>query len=123
MPTSRRENNPPGLSFRESDGRTPVGFSGPQQPLVGAALGRFKGRETMHTVRATYANGVLEPLETLDLDEGQEVTVSIDERTPSRPGRGMRAAAGAWKGTHDPERLKREIRSARPTASRRRPQF
>ena len=75
----------------------------------------------MHTVRARYANGVLEPLETLDLDEGQEVTVSIEDRTPSRPGRGMRAAAGAWKGTHDPERLKREIYAARRLTSRPRP--
>ncbi len=75
----------------------------------------------MHTVRARFANGVLELLETLDLDEGREVTVSIDERTPSRLGRGMRAAAGAWKGTHDPERLKREIYAARRMTSRPRP--
>ena len=75
----------------------------------------------MPTVGARFANGVLEPLETLDLDEGQEVTVSIDERTSSRPGRGMRAAAGAWKGTHDPERLKREIDAARRLTSRPRP--
>ena len=76
----------------------------------------------MHTVRARFANGVLEPLEALDLDEGQEVTVSIDDQTlPSRQGRGMRAAAGAWKGTHDPERLKREIYAARLMTSRPRP--
>lgn len=76
----------------------------------------------MHTVRAKFANGVLEPLEALDLDEGQEVTVSIDDRTsPKRPRQGMRAAAGAWKVTHDPERLKREIYSARLMTSRPRP--
>ncbi len=76
----------------------------------------------MHTVRARFANGVLEPLEALDLDEGQEVTVSIDHQTlPSHQGRGMRAAAGAWKGTHDPERLKREIYAARLMTSRPRP--
>lgn len=76
----------------------------------------------MHTVRARFANGVLEPLEALDLDEGQEVTVSIDDWALSkRPRRGMRAAAGAWKGTHDPERLKREIYAARLMTSRPRP--
>lgn len=76
----------------------------------------------MHTVRARFANGVLEPLEALDLDEGQEVTVSIDDRTSrKRPRRGMRAAAGAWKGTHDPERLKREIYAARLLTTRPRP--
>ena len=35
------------------------------------------------TARATYANGVLTPLEPLDLDEGEQVTVLI-ERGPSR---------------------------------------
>lgn len=31
------------------------------------------------TVRATYANGVLTPQEPLDLEEGQQVTVSIED--------------------------------------------
>ena len=77
----------------------------------------------MRTVTVRFANGVLEPLEALDLDEGQEVTVSIDERTPpSRRERGMRAAAGAWKGTHDPDKSKRDIYAARLMTSRPRPQ-
>ena len=32
----------------------------------------------MSTVRAKYANGVLTPLEPLDLEEGAEVTVSVE---------------------------------------------
>ena len=31
------------------------------------------------TVRATYANGVLTPHEPLDLEEGQQVTISIED--------------------------------------------
>lgn len=31
------------------------------------------------TVRATYANGVLTPQEPLDLEEGKQVTVSIED--------------------------------------------
>jgi len=31
------------------------------------------------TVRATYANGVLTPQEPLDLEEGKQVTLSIDD--------------------------------------------
>ena len=31
------------------------------------------------TVKATYANGVLTPLEPLDLEEGEQVTVSIED--------------------------------------------
>ena len=34
------------------------------------------------TVRATYANGVLTPVEPLDLEEGEEVTVSIEGAQP-----------------------------------------
>ena len=33
-------------------------------------------------IKATYANGVLTPVEPLDLDEGREVTVSIDDAPP-----------------------------------------
>ena len=76
----------------------------------------------MHTVRVRFANGVLKPLEALDRDEGQEITVSIDDGTSHRRrGRGMRAAAGAWKGAHDPERPKREIYAARLMTSQPRP--
>ena len=41
------------------------------------------------TVRAAYANGVLTPQEPLDLEEGQQVTVSIEDVPMSvgaRPG-------------------------------------
>ena len=68
----------------------------------------------MPTVKARFANGVLQPLERLGLEEGQEVILSIDHRSPAgRLGRGMRAAADAWKGTHDPAKLKRDIFAAR----------
>ena len=36
------------------------------------------------TVKATYANGVLTPLEPLDLDEGEHVTVLTRGRASSR---------------------------------------
>ena len=42
-------------------------------------------------VRARYANGVLTPLEPLDLEEGDEVTVSIEGAPPS--GGGLAAIA------------------------------
>ncbi|MCY4455235.1 MAG: antitoxin family protein [Chloroflexi bacterium] len=38
------------------------------------------------TVRATYANGVLTPQEPLDLEEGEQVTVSIEGARPSNGG-------------------------------------
>lgn len=36
-------------------------------------------------VRVRYSNGVLTPLEPLDLEEGKEVTVSIDEAPAAEP--------------------------------------
>ena len=42
----------------------------------------------MTIVRATYANGVLMPLEPLDLEEGKQVTVSIEDEPPSGEARG-----------------------------------
>ena len=38
-------------------------------------------------VRARFSNGVLEPLEMLELDEGQEVVVSIEDATPPAKGK------------------------------------
>ena len=64
-------------------------------------------------VKARFSNGVLTPLEPLDLKEGEEVTVSIaDAQSPDRAVRALRAR-GAWKGTHDPEELLRSIYSDR----------
>lgn len=49
----------------------------------------------MSTVRAKYENGVLTPLEPLDLEEGADVTVSVEsastetaENTPAPKGAG-----------------------------------
>ncbi len=39
------------------------------------------------TVKATYANGVFTPVEPVDLEEGTEVVVSVDDA--ATPGRGL----------------------------------
>ncbi len=41
----------------------------------------------MSTVRAKYENGVLTPLEPLDLEEGKEVVISIADATPQAKGK------------------------------------
>ena len=49
------------------------------------------------SVRARYANGVLVPLEPLDLEEGAEVTVSVEEHDSSlsvRPNKAAFASRG-----------------------------
>ena len=72
--------------------------------------------------RARFSKGVLEPLEELDLEEGAEVSVSIEETpSPKHDPEAMRAGAGGWVGQHDPEELKRMIYEARIAGSREAP--
>ncbi len=73
----------------------------------------------LRTIRAKFTDGALKPLQKLDLEEGAEVILSIED-TPSsdRTIRALRASAGAWKGKHDPEELKRTLYKARITGSR-----
>ena len=74
-------------------------------------------------IKARFSNGVLTPLEPLDLEEGKEVMVSIaDAQSPDRAIRALRAT-GAWKGTHDPEELLRSIYSDRLVDSRPEPKI
>ncbi|MCY3561467.1 MAG: antitoxin family protein [bacterium] len=50
------------------------------------------------TVKATYANGVLTPLEPLEMEEGTEVTLSIEGDT--EPKRGLPAVLAAIREIH-----------------------
>ena len=74
------------------------------------------------TVRATYSNGAIFPLEPLAIEEGANLSVSVEvESRESRAERGiraLRATAGGWKGTRDPEGLIRDIYEARLAGSR-----
>ena len=62
-------------------------------------------------VKAKFSNGVLTPLEPLNLEEGKEVMVSIEDAVEDKPLHELQAVAGAWKGTHDPEELLHNIYS------------
>ena len=67
-------------------------------------------------LRAKFTNGVLTPLEKLDLEECAEVTLPIEvEEKLSKEERieKSKSAAGAWREKHDPEELKRKLRSPR----------
>ena len=100
----------------------------------------------IRTIRAKYCDGKLEPLEALDLEEGEEVVLSIGERPlePSaledgavwedlserirtsredlrRPSGELIAADKAWRENHDHEAFKRMIYLARIEGSRERP--
>ena len=73
-------------------------------------------------VKARYSKGAIMPLEPLDIEEGASLRINIEvESRTARGERGLkalRAAAGGWKGTHDPDELIRDIYEARLTGSR-----
>ena len=68
------------------------------------------------TIRVRYSDGVLVPLESLEMEEGNEFFVSFDDKEflskKERRAR-FKAAAGGWKGTIDAEELKRKIYASR----------
>ncbi len=69
--------------------------------------------------RARYSRGVLEPLEAIDIEEGAEVSVSIEKApSPKHDSEAMRAGAGGWVGQHDPDELIRMIYESRISGSR-----
>ena len=69
-------------------------------------------------VRAVYKNGALTPLGYVDVDieEGDVVslTIEVEEKLPKEERiERSKSAAGAWRGKHDPEELRRKLRSPR----------
>jgi predicted DNA-binding antitoxin AbrB/MazE fold protein len=61
------------------------------------------------TIRARVKGGMLEPLETLHLPEGKEVTVTILDVPSTNDVDAFRRSAGGWKGTIDAEELIKHI--------------
>lgn len=70
------------------------------------------------TIRARFSKGVIEPLEKVDIPEGEEFIVIITE-VPSEPKEDAFArTAGAWKGTINAEKLIKDIYADRLSDSR-----
>ena len=65
------------------------------------------------TVRARYTGGALHLLEALDLNEGDEVLISVDVCEPSGQPADGDMGAGGWAGLVDAEQLKRDIYASR----------
>ena len=70
------------------------------------------------TIRAWVKGGMIEPLETLNLPEGKEVSVTILDVPSARDVDAFRRSAGGWKGTIDAEALKRNIYADRLISTR-----
>ncbi len=70
-------------------------------------------------IRAKYSKGKIEPLEDIDLREGEEITITIQERRSAVDADDafVRAAA-AWKGTLDFDLYLKDLYAARRHPSR-----
>jgi predicted DNA-binding antitoxin AbrB/MazE fold protein len=76
---------------------------------------------TLKQVRARYRNGVLEPLDAIQLRENQEVLLTLDDYTnpTAEDAESFRRAAGGWVGQFDdPDQLIRDLYQARIDGSR-----
>jgi len=72
------------------------------------------------TIRARM-RGVLEPMENIDLPEGEEVTVTITRVPSPEDVEAFRKAAGGWRGNVDAEELIRNIYADRLISTRPKP--
>ena len=75
------------------------------------------------TIKARFSGGVLEPLEKLELREGQEVTVTILSLALKKDANWLARTAGGWAGLIDAERLKREVNESRSVMTRLEPRL
>ena len=70
------------------------------------------------TIRARMKGGVIEPLEEVDLQEGQEVMITILAAPSTSDLEVFRHSAGRWQGTFDAEALIGNIYADRLVSTR-----
>lgn len=75
------------------------------------------------TIRARMRGGALEPMERIDLCEGEEVTVTIAKEPTAQDLEAFRRAAGSWRGKVDAEELIRNIYADRLISTRPEPKL
>ncbi len=75
------------------------------------------------TIRGRYRNGVIEPLEKVELPENTEVTLTITEAKPEEAADALERSAGAWKDKVDCDALIRDIYADRLISTRFRPEL
>jgi predicted DNA-binding antitoxin AbrB/MazE fold protein len=75
------------------------------------------------TIRARFSHGVLEPLDQLDVPDGEVVTITIIRLPATTRGSGLERSAGGWKDLIDAEALKRNIYADRLLSTRPEPRL
>ena len=69
-------------------------------------------------IRARFSNGVIEPLETVNVAEGEELEVAIEEKPTKAEDESFLKAAGSWKGLIDAEEMIKNIYADRHISTR-----
>lgn len=70
------------------------------------------------TIKARFTKGRIEPLEKVDIAEGEEITVTIEEFPKKEAGDPLDTTFGGWAETIDCEELKKNIYADRLISSR-----
>ncbi len=71
------------------------------------------------TIRARFKNGVIEPLESVELDDGEEIVlIIVRHHGVEQEQDAFRKSRGGWKGLIDCEKLKRDIYESRSIQTR-----
>lgn len=76
-------------------------------------------------IKAKFLKGMIKPLEKLDMEEGKEITVRIEEAPPktTRTVESLKNSFGSWKGLIDTEKLKKDIYKDRLISTRPQPKL
>lgn len=75
------------------------------------------------TIKARFSGGVLKPLETIELAEGEEVSITIATLPSSPTSDWLESTAGGWVGLVDMDKLERDIYESRLLSTRPKPEF
>ena len=76
-------------------------------------------------IKAKFLNGTIKPLERLEIEEGKEITITIEE-IPSEAKKtieSLKNSFGGWKGLIDAGKLKRDVYKDRLITNRPEPKL
>jgi len=81
---------------------------------------KMRGEIMEKIIKAKFSNGVIKPLEKLELKEGEEIKVTISSLSETEKTlEAIRSTAGAWKKTVNCEKLIKDIYESRRLSAKR----
>lgn len=72
----------------------------------------------LRKIRARFSHGVIEPLEKVNVTEGKELEVTIEEKPTKAEDESFLKAAGSWKGLINAEEMIKNIYADRHISTR-----